>query len=109
MTEQIAGDITLKTAPECMRKQAYIVADEINAMTDVLGELETIVSRTAHYWIGEAGDHYRMLYEENKKEIHEILTRFMEYPGQLMQAAQIYEEENRDEMAPNPLPGDIIP
>ena len=108
MTEGNTGDIILKAAPDCMREQAHSVAEQISAMTDAFEELAAVTSRTSHYWIGEAGDHYRTLYEESKEEVRTILKRLTEHPGQLMMAAQICEEETQDEMLPNPLPGDII-
>lgn len=108
MTEGNAGDITLKTAPDCMREQAHSVAEQISAMADAFEELAAVTSRTSHYWIGEAGDHYRTLYEESKEEVRTILKRLTEHPGQLMQAAQICEEKTQGEVLPVSLPGDII-
>lgn len=108
MTEGNTGDIILKEAPDCMREQAHSVAEQVSAMTDAFEELAAVTSRTSHYWIGEAGDHYRTLYEESKEEVRTILKRLMEHPGQLMRSAQIYEEETQDDILPNPLPGDII-
>ena len=108
MTEENTGDIILKEAPERLREKADQVSQEIRAMTDAFGELVEVISRTSHYWIGEAGDHYRTLYTENKKEIEEILKRLGEHPEWLLQKAQIREREGQDEMRPVPLPGDII-
>lgn len=108
MTEGNTGDITLKAAPDCMREQAHSVAEQISAMADAFEELAAVTSRTSHYWIGEAGDHYRTLYEESKEEVRTILKRLKEHPGQLMQVAQIHEEEMQSEMLLKPLPGDII-
>lgn len=108
MTEGSTGDIILKEAPERLREKADQVSQEIRAMTDAFGELAAVISRTSHYWIGEAGDHYRTLYTENKEEIEEMLKRLEQHPGWLLQKAQVSEPDGRDNTQPVPLPGDII-
>lgn len=108
MTEGSTGDIILKEAPERLREKADHVSQEIVAMTDAFGELAAVISRTSHYWIGEAGDHYRTLYTENKEEIEEMLRRLGQHPGWLLQKAQISEPDGQDKTQPVPLPGDVI-
>ena len=108
MTEGNTGDIILKKTPEHFKEKTDQVSREIGAMTDAFGELAAVISRTSHYWIGEAGDHYRTLYTENKKEIEEILKRLGEHPEWLLQKAQIKKQDEQDETQPVPLPGDII-
>ncbi len=108
MTEASTGDIILKEAPERLREKADQVSQEISAMTDAFEELAAVISKTSHYWIGEAGDHYRMLYTENKEEIEEMLKRLEQHPGWLLQKAQVSEPDGRDKTQPAPLPGDII-
>lgn len=108
MTEGNTGDIILKEAPQQLKEKADQVSEEIRAMTDAFEELAAVISRTSHYWIGEAGDHYRTLYAENREEIEEMLKRLERHPGWLLQMAQISEREVQDETRPVPLPGDII-
>ncbi len=108
MTEASTGDIILKEAPEQFKEKADQVSQEISAMTDAFEELAAVISKTSHYWIGEAGDHYRMLYTENKEEIEEMLKRLEQHPGWLLQKAQVSEPDGPDKTQPAPLPGDII-
>lgn len=108
MTEGNTGVIILKETPEQLKEKADQVSQEIRAMTDAFGELAAVISRTSHYWIGEAGDHYRTLYTENKEEMEEMLKRLGEHPGRLLQKAQIREQEEQSETRSVPLPGDII-
>ena len=108
MTEGSTGDIILKEAPERLREKAEQVSQEISAMTDAFEELAAVISRTSHYWIGEAGDHYRTLYTENKEEIEEMFKRLGQHPGWLLQKAQVSELNGEDKEQPVPLPGDII-
>ena len=108
MTEGSTDDIILKEAPERLREKADQVSQEISAMSDAFEELATVISRTSHYWIGEAGDHYRTLYTENKEEIEEMFKRLGQHPGRLLQKAQVSEPDERDKTQPAPLPGDII-
>ena len=108
MTEGSTNDIILKEAPERLREKAGQVSWEVRAMTDAFEELAAVISKTSHYWIGEAGDHYRTLYTENKEEIEEMLKRLEQHPGWLLQKAQISEPDGGDKTQPVPLPGDII-
>ncbi len=108
MTEESTGDIILKEAPERLMEKADQVSREIRAMTDAFGELAAVISKTSHYWIGEAGDHYRTFYTENKEEIEEMLKRLEQHPGWLLQKAQVSEPDGPDKTQPAPLPGDII-
>ena len=108
MTEVNIGDIILKETPERLKEKADQVSQEIRAMTDAFEELAAVIFRTSHYWIGEAGDHYRTLYTDHKEEIEETLKRLGEHPGWLLQKARISEQEEWSEEQPAPLPGDII-
>lgn len=108
MTEGNQGNLTLNVSAARLKEQADVTSDKIKETTEVFEELEEIISRTSHYWNGEAGDYYRTLYGENKEEIEGILKRLREHPGKLLQAAGIYEDEQPEETTTSPLPGDVI-
>lgn len=99
--------MVVNVPPVRLKEQADEVSGKIREMTEVFEELEEIISRTSHYWNGEAGDYYRTLYGENKEEIEGILKRLREHPGKLLQAAGIYEDE-QPEKTTSPLPGNVI-
>lgn len=52
--------------------------------------IENSMKKTNGYWIGEAGDVHRKLYEDKKEEINRILLRLQEHPEDLQQIAANY-------------------
>lgn len=108
MTEGNPGNLTLNVSAARLKEQADVTSDKIKEMTEMFEELEEVISRTSHYWNGEAGDYYRILYGENKEEIEDMLKRLKEHPAKLLQAARICGDEQQEEKMASPLPGDVI-
>jgi len=71
--------------------------------------LNTSISRTKTYWIGEAGDAHRKAYEDQKADIDEILRRLEEHPRDLVSIAQTYTDTELEiEEYISSLPSDLI-
>lgn len=102
------SEIMLKTTPEQFVKQVEEVSDRINAVAGALNELETVILRTSHYWIGEAGDYYRVLYGENREEIQEMMEELTARPAELLKMAQLTAKISTDDELSKPLPGDVL-
>ena len=109
MAGENTGGITLRVTPEQLKSKAGEVSSKIKTMEIAFDELARYVSRTSQYWIGEAGDKCRSLYEEDKKEVEEMLKRLKEHPKDLLVMAHVYEDvERRVEEISNALPEDVI-
>lgn len=109
MAGENIGGITLRVTPEQLKSKADEVSAEIRAMENAFEELARNVSRTSQYWIGEAGDKCRSLYEEDRQQVEEMLKRLKEHPADLLTMAQVYEDvERRVEEMSNALPEDVI-
>jgi uncharacterized protein YukE len=59
-------------------------------MEQCFGDLDSIISRTATYWIGEAGDQHRKLYNDQKSNVEEMMARLKEHPRDLQTISQTY-------------------
>ena len=108
MTDSSAGFV-LKVTPQQLKIKADQVSKEVDEMTKAFAQLAQIVSRTSHYWIGEAGDAHREIYEKNKDDIEVILRKLREHPTDLLMMAGVYEEtEIKVENISMQLPEDVI-
>lgn len=102
------SEIMLKTTPEQFVKQVEEVSDRISAVAGALDELEAVILRTSHYWIGEAGDYYRVLYGENKEEIQEMMKELSAHPAKLLKMAQLSAKTSMGDELSRPLSGDVL-
>lgn len=105
----ITGDVRVKVNSAVLNSKAQDVSKSIGRMQQCFDQLETVIKRTSYYWIGEAGDLHRKIYQEQKPQIEEMMKRLKEHPTDLMTIAQTYEtaEAQIQSMAAE-LPGDVI-
>lgn len=102
-------NIQLKVTPEQLKAKASEVSAEIKEMQSAFEELASIVSRTSVYWLGEAGDCHRRIFEGNREEVEIMIRRLKEHPADLLQMADLYEKtEEKIQEATEALPADII-
>lgn len=102
------SEIMLKTTPAQFVDQAETVSDRIGAVAGALDELESVILRTSHYWIGEAGDYYRILYGENREEIQEMMKDLSAHPAELLKMAQLTAKTSSGDELSEPLSGNIL-
>jgi len=102
------GEIMLKASPAQFAGQAGAVSEKIDSVAGALDELESVILRTSYYWIGEAGDHYRILYGENREEIREMMKALSAYPAELLKMAHLTAKAPSGDGLSEPLSGDIL-
>lgn len=103
----IEGTVVVRT--EVLKEKAQTVKTEIAKMNHYLDELATRLEGTRGYWIGEAGDLHRRLYNEQKENVAYMMKRLSEHPDDLMQMAGVYEAaENENTSVGQSLSGDVI-
>ncbi len=102
------SEIMLKTAPAQFIDQAETVSEKINSVAGALDELESVILRTSYYWIGEAGDYYRILYGENREEIQEMMEGLSAYPAELLKMAHLTAKTSSGDELSEPLSGNIL-
>lgn len=105
----ITGEVHIKVNTAVLNDKAQTVSKSISNMANCFEQLERIINRTSYYWIGEAGELHRKIYQENKQQIDEMFRRLKEHPTDLMTIAQTYATtEQMVQSLASELPGDII-
>lgn len=105
----ITGNVQIKVDTALMRAKAQAISKNIINMQRSFEQLETIINRTSHYWIGEAGNIHRRTYQSQKAKVGEIMKRLKEHPADLLTMAGAYDEaESKAQDLIAALPGDMI-
>lgn len=103
------GNVEVRVKPEVLISQAEEVRRLANDMKTHFQTMENTMSRTVHYWIGEAGDLHRKVYDEQKEDVDLMLRRLLEHPDELLAISQNYTQAERVNVATSAmLDADII-
>lgn len=96
--------------PETLYTAADLVAARITAAEKTFSDISRTAASTASYWLGDAGDKYRSLFQEQEPEIEEMIARFREHTKDLQaMAANYIQAENEIKTAlETALPTDVI-
>lgn len=78
-----------------MVAKANVVSAVISDMERTFNELQRVVNKTSGYWVGEAGDHHRRMFDNEKDDIAFILVRLKEHPEDLKLMANNFETTER--------------
>jgi len=110
MSAGALGDFVLKVTPEVLRTKSDQVQTEITNMRQHFEVMTQSVSRSISYWVGEACDLHRSIYEARKPEIEEMFLRFGEHVRDLNLMAQEYQtaEDTIIDAGVDPLPTEVI-
>lgn len=105
----IMGGVSVKVRPEVLVEKAQTVSASISKLASCFEDLERIINRTSYYWIGEAGDMHRRLYQEQRDNVDEMMRRLKEHPEDLLTISQNYvQAEQAVEAIANQLSGNVI-
>lgn len=85
------GSVEIKVTPSELRNKAASLRNEVLGMQRVYSNLETKLNATSYYWIGEAGDLHRKLYQEQKKDLEALIVSLLEHAKDLEDIANEYE------------------
>lgn len=98
----IVDTLVMKSKADEVRTLGNKVKQEFQTMSD-------LISKTSSYWIGEAGDLHRKLYNDHKDDIDQMIRRILEHPTDLEAMAGNYETaENTNVNTAQLLNADII-
>lgn len=103
------GTASVKVSTEQLAAQAAEVRRYGNDMKKNFKLLSDTLDKTKNYWLGEAGEAHRKMYEEQKDAIDEMLRRLLEHPGDLEAIAGNYQQaESINVTTAQGLPDSII-
>lgn len=101
--------INLKVTPEQLQQKARDVSEAVSRMKNDFARMNTAVNSTHSYWIGQAGDLHRKLYNDKINDINEILKLLGKYPEDLLKMAGIYTQtENQNKAVAASLNSNVI-
>ena len=105
----IVGNVAVKVSPEMLVTQAEEVRRLANDMKRRFEVLEDIMDSTKGYWLGEAGELHRKLYDEQKDDISQMLRRLLEHPDDLLMISGNYKAaESKNVQSALVLDADVI-
>lgn len=109
MANSIVGTVEVKVRPDILISQAEEVRRLGNDMRIKFQNMDDTLRKTSGYWIGEAGEVHRKLYNDQKEDVDKMLRRLLEHPDDLLVISQNYSTAERSNVATSQsLPSDII-
>ncbi len=107
--EVMAAVVNLKVTPGQLQEKARDVSSAVSKMKGDFNRLSSAINGTHNYWIGQAGELHRKLYNDRVEEINGILKLLGDYPTDLLKMAGIYTDaENVNKSAAAALDSNII-
>lgn len=88
----VGSSIRLRVTPEVLEGKANEVTGLVNTISNNFQVISNVIQRTSGYWLGEAGDKHRQLYNDKRDEIDTMMRRLMEHPKDLLVMAGVYKE-----------------
>ena len=83
---------TLQVTPEEMQSAASQLSGYLSNMQSCFDAMKNTMTGTIGYWVGEAGDAHRRLYQSQVTKTEEILRRYQEHVRDLNAMAGVYAE-----------------
>lgn len=105
----LISGVNIRVSPDALVTQADEVSRLARNMKERFDAIGDLIDKTAGYWIGEAGDLHRSMYNEQRDNITLMLGRLSEHPENLVAIARNYESgESRNVQAASVLPSDVL-
>ncbi len=82
--------VEIRVQPDILNSKAAEVSAAIAQMEQLFESVQSTAARTRYYWIGEAGELHRKMFEDQKDDIVKLLARLKEHPVDLQKIAQAY-------------------
>lgn len=83
---------TLKVSPEEMQAAASELSGYVSTMNECFQQMKNTMNQSASYWVGEAGNAHRKLYQDQVQKTEEIIARYTEHVRDLNTMAGVYSE-----------------
>lgn len=103
----IEGKVKVSTTQ--LKAKADEVSKLIKQYRSCYERMEQRINGTKSYWIGEAGDLHRKLFNDKKERMDKMFRRLEEHPRDLLTMAGVYENVEREvQNIALSLDGDVI-
>ena len=109
LPKMMANMVMLKVTPEVLVSKADEVIKDVSSIKQAMDTIQQKVEGTKAYWIGEAGDLHRKLYNDQKESIDDMMRRLAEHPRDLKTIASNYMTTEKEvENIANALTDNVI-
>lgn len=109
LPKMMPGMVMLKVTPEILVSKADEVLKDVNSIKQAMESIRQKVEGTNAYWLGEAGELHRRLYNEQKENIEDMMRRLAEHPRDLKLIANNYMTTEKEvENIANALTDNVI-
>ena len=95
-SNDVKDEVVLKVSPDVLVKKAESILKDVVVLKQALERIEQKIDGTRSYWTGEAGEQYRQIYNEQREEIRNIITRLEENPKRLMAIGDKYKDVDKE-------------
>lgn len=104
------GDVRFKVRTEDLETKAGTVSSIIQKMESNFRTISDIMDKTKGYWIGDAAEKHRKMYDNRKKqEVEVMMKRLKEHPKDLLTIAGVYKSTEADNVTVSKgLPTNVI-
>ena len=98
-----------RVSTDILKSRADDARGKISNMQQNFESIADLITETSSYWMGDAGDLFRTVFNSQREEMTTIINRLNEFPDDLLQMAGIYEEgESEASAITEQLPNDVI-
>ena len=98
-----------RVSTDILKSRADDARGKISNMQQNFESIADLITETSSYWMGDAGDLFRTVFNSQREEMTTIINRLNEFPDDLLQMAGIYEEGEAEASAiTEQLPNDVI-
>lgn len=82
---------------------------KVNLLSTQFERMNTLMQKTEGYWLGEAGNFHRNMYNQSVENEKSLIKRLEEYSADLVQIAGNYSStEKKLTQEAGALPGDVV-
>ena len=89
----------LTVTPEEMQAAASELSGYVSVMSECFQQMRSTMTQTGGYWVGEAGEAHRKLYQDQTEKIDEIIARYNEHVRDLNEMAGVYSQAEQEAAA----------
>lgn len=89
----------IKVTPEEMISAASELSGYVSTMNECFQQMKNTMQQSESYWVGEAGEAHRKLYQDQVAKTEEIIARYTEHVRDLNTMAGVYTEAEQQAAA----------
>lgn len=100
---------TIVVDPEGLVAKSTDLKNKVGSLATQFEVMNNLMKRTESYWLGEAGNYHRDMYNRSVEDNETLVKRIEEYSAKLENIAMNYRStDNKQIQEAGALPGDVL-